>query len=136
MAFKNEVVSDEDIDRYHLPFAKGDGRWWTRDAERDYYLWGGLSGNRAFDDVCEGRFHFFVDGEVYWVKLLPGKWSQSLKESPYIVSWNEIIRIQPEMIEGRSRTRFVSLLKEALVAYGYEGEDDTWVKNVKVLFNF
>jgi len=42
MTFVNEVVSDEDIDRYGLPFEKGSGRYWTRDAERDFYLWGGM----------------------------------------------------------------------------------------------
>jgi hypothetical protein len=136
MAFKNEVVSDEDIDRYHLPFPKGEGRWWTRDAERDYYLWGGLTGNRAFDDTCEGRFHFFVDGTNYWVKLLPGICSKSLKENPYTISWNSIIRIQPDINGDIEMDRFVTLLKEALVVYGYEGEDDGWVKNVRVLFGF
>ncbi|MFM1800044.1 MAG: hypothetical protein RLZZ117_2322, partial [Cyanobacteriota bacterium] len=54
MAFTNEVVSDADIDRYDLPFQKGEGRWWTRDAERDYYLWGGLSGNPAYGTELEG----------------------------------------------------------------------------------
>ncbi len=41
MAFVNEVVSDEDIARYNLPFKPGAGRYWTRDKENDCYLWGG-----------------------------------------------------------------------------------------------
>ena len=31
MAFVNEVVSDEDIAKYNLPFKPGAGRYWTRD---------------------------------------------------------------------------------------------------------
>jgi hypothetical protein len=136
MAFKNEVVSDDDIDRYQLPFTKGEGRWWTRDAERDYYLWGGLSGNRAFDDTREGRFYLYVDGIIYWVKLLPGKGSESLKESPYVISWKTIARIEPQIVDQVFASRFIDLLKEALVVYGYEGQDDGWVKNAKVVFEF
>ncbi len=136
MAFKNEVVSDVDIDRYQLPFPKGEGRWWTRDAARDYYLWGGLSGNRAFDETSEGRFHFYVSGVLYWVKLQPGHGSKSLREDPFVVAWKSILRVDPVILDLESYARFVSLLKEALLAYGYEGEDDGWVRNVKVVFDF
>lgn len=136
MAFKNEVVSDEDIDRYNLPFPKGGGRWWTRDAERDYYLWGGLVGNPAFDDMREGRFYFFASGEVYWIKLIPGMGSKSLKESPFTIRWESIGRIEPEIRNHEQRIQIVQLLKEALVCYGYEGQDDGWVKNTRVAFGF
>jgi hypothetical protein len=136
MAFKNEVVSDEDIDRYNLPFPKGGGRWWTRDAERDYYLWGGLSGNLAFDDVQEGWFYLYVDGTTYWIKLLPGKGSESLRDSPYIIKWNSVARIEPNVSESDKYLKLISILKEALVVYGFEGQDDDWVKNPKVVIGF
>jgi len=136
MAFKNEVVTDEDIDRYNLPFSKGGGRWWTRDAERDYYLWGGLVGNPAYDDVQEGRFFLYVEGTTYWVKLLPGKGSQSLRESPYIIKWDSVTRIEPAVSETKKYSQILSILKEALTAYGYEGQDDDWVKDPKVVISF
>lgn len=136
MSFKNEVASDEDIDRYNLPFPKGGGRWWTRDAERDYYLWGGLSGNLAFDDMQEGRFFLYVKGKTYWVKLLQGKGSESLRESPYIIKWDSLARIEPTISEPDKYAQITGILKEALIVYGYEGQDDNWVKNAKVVIDF
>ena len=136
MAFKNEVVSDADIDRYKLPFPKGEGRWWTRDAERDYYLWGGLVGNLAYDDMKEGRFLLYLNGPIFWVKILPGIWSESLTASPYLVSWETIARIEPQVSDSRTYSHLVSALKEALLAYGYEGQDDNWIKDIKVSFGF
>ena len=62
MAFVNEVVSDADIDAYGLPFEKGKGHWWTRDKERDLYLWGGRGGNPLWDEEIQGRFHLFISG--------------------------------------------------------------------------
>lgn len=136
MAFKNEMVSDADIDRYNLPFPKGGGRWWTRDAERDYYLWGGLTGNLAYDDRQEGRFFLYIKGSTFWIKLLPGKGSKSLRESPYIIRWESITRIEPKIKEPEEYLEIIRVLKEALIAYGYEGQDDGWVKDVRVEVNF
>ena len=136
MAFNNEVVSDADIDRYNLPFQKGGLRWWTRDAERDYYLWGGLSGNPAFDDVLEGWFYLYVDGFTYTFFLKPGKFSNSLKDIPYIVVWDCILRIIPEVDSSENYRRLVLLLKEALTKYGLYGEKTKWPVKTKVIFNF
>jgi hypothetical protein len=136
MAFKNEVVSDEDIDRYNLPFPKGGGRWWTRDAERDYYLWGGLSGNPAFDDMQEGRFFLYVEGKTYSITIMPGNYSQSLKESPFIITWTKVLQITPET-EGQSHRKYIiQILKEALIIYGYDGENNAWPKSKKIVFEF
>jgi len=136
MAFKNEVVSDADIDRYKLPFPKGGGRWWTRDAERDYYLWGGLVGNPAFDETQEGRFFLYMNKVVYWVKLLPGEGSKSLKDSPYIIRWDCVAQIEPEITDQNELLLITSILKQALTVYGYEGQDDGWVKKTTVSFSF
>lgn len=136
MAFKNEVVSDADIDRYKLPFPKGEGRWWTRDVERDYYLWGGLVGNLAYDEMQEGRFNLYVDGVLYWVKLHPGNGSRSLSETPYIVEWKSIGRIQPPIADGDRQLQVIDTLKEALVVYGYDGHNDNWLKAIRVQFGF
>jgi hypothetical protein len=136
MAFKNEVVSDDDIDRYQLPFTKGEGRWWTRDAERDYYLWGGLSGNRAFDDTREGRFYLYVDETLYFFLLCPGSNSKSLKENPYIVQWKSILYAEPEISEANSFRTIVGILKEALLVFGLHGENTLWPVRTTVLFDF
>ena len=88
MGFVNEVVSDEDIERYGLPFKKGSGRYWTRDAERNYYLWGGLQGNRAIDENVQWRFHFFNGTEKILFNLKRGKGSTKYSESPYVIDWD------------------------------------------------
>jgi hypothetical protein len=64
MAFVNEVVSDADIDKYGLPFKKGSGRYWTRDAEKDMYLWGGKGGNPSFGEEIQGRFRLYLDHKL------------------------------------------------------------------------
>ncbi|MFN9545511.1 MAG: hypothetical protein ACK6AD_00350 [Cyanobacteriota bacterium] len=136
MAFNNEVVSDADIDRYNLPFQKGGLRWWTRDAERDYYLWGGLSGNPAFDDVLEGRFYLFVDGQIYGFILRPGKFNTSVTSIPFVVRWEKVQYIIPEPKSHRKSKKLISILKEALTVYGLHGERS--VRNIytRVEFKF
>ena len=136
MAFNNEVVSDADIDRYNLPFQKGDGRWWTRDAERDYYLWGGISGNLAYDTVERGRFYLYTEGEIHGFILRPGKFSASLKEIPYIVCWDGISRIIPEPNSDQQEKQLIDILKEALIEYGLHGEKNAWPIETLVKFNF
>lgn len=136
MAFKNEMVSDADIDRYNLPFPKGGGRWWTRDAERDYYLWGGLTGNLAYDDRQEGRFDLYADKTTYSIALIPGKGSQSLKELPYLIRWKKVLQITPEIQDTCKRELIIKHLKEALTIYGYDGENNTWPKTTKIIFEF
>ena len=66
MAFVNEVVSDEDIAKYNLPFAPSTKCYWTRDKERDYYLWGGISADyargyepgRSLSSICQRQAAF------------------------------------------------------------------------------
>jgi hypothetical protein len=136
MAFKNEVVSDVDIDRYQLPFPKGEGRWWTRDAARDYYLWGGLSGNRAFDETSEGRFFLYVNGTVYMFLLSPGKISPSLKENPFLIQWKSIVNVQPKISDHFCLAELTCILKEALKVFGLYGENTLWPVKTKVIFDF
>jgi hypothetical protein len=136
MAFKNEVVSDADIDRYKLPFPKGGGRWWTRDAERDYYLWGGLVGNPAFDETQEGWFDLYVDGIIHTVVLASEVNLEGDKETPYTMHWKKIVRISPSKEEEANYGYFKILLKEALTAYGLDGETVPGRKETVVRFSF
>ena len=136
MAFINEVVSDADIDRYNIPFRKGDQLWWTRDAERDYYLWGGLDGNLAYDDFQEGHFNLYVDGAVHGIKLQPGEFSKSIKDVPYIVCWDKVLRIIPEPESPEQELQLIIILKEALSVYGFDGEKNLWPVETEVTFKF
>ncbi|MBM5816102.1 MAG: hypothetical protein FJ083_05800 [Cyanobacteria bacterium K_Offshore_surface_m2_239] len=136
MAFKNEVVSDADIDRYKLPFQKGEGRWWTRDAERDYYLWGGLSGNPAYDTEQRGWFYLYINKEIHTFLIQPGMFSQSLKDNPYIVRWKHLLRIIPDPTSADNQEFLVSVLKEALSIYGLQGEQRKWPISIQVYFDF
>jgi hypothetical protein len=136
MAFKNEVVSDADIDRYNLPFQKGDGRWWTRDAARDYYLWGGLSGNPAYGTEQEGRFYLYVDGNVHFIIVFLTENLNNVEDFPRTRNWQEIARIVPEPDDFRHKARLGKIIKEALNAYGYDGQNDDCSKDVRVVFGF
>jgi hypothetical protein len=136
MTFKNEVVSDADIDRYELPFKKGDRRWWTRDAERDYYLWGGLNGNLAFESEQEGWFYLYVDRVIYGVKMIPGLFSESLQTDPYIITWKAVALIVPNPNSTWRKKRLTGILKEALSMYGLFGENDKKPFNWQVNFDF
>jgi hypothetical protein len=136
MAFVNEVVSDADIDKYKLPFAKGGGRYWTRDAERDFYLWGGLSGNPAYGEMTQGHFCLFIDRQLLRISLVPGNGSMKYSETPFIVSWRSIIGIEPTDLGGVGEDRIVSVLKEALHTYGDDGETNQYARDLCVVFEF
>lgn len=136
MAFVNEVISDADIDRYQLPFPKGSGRYWTRDAERDYYLWGGLSGNPAFGDEIRGRFWLYLAGGIWNISIEPGEWSRKFTESPYRVSWISVSGMEPRPKSDLERRQVVNVLREALVVYGRDGQENRYTPVVDVKFGF
>jgi hypothetical protein len=136
MAFVNEVVSDEDIDRYGLPFKKGSGRYWTRDAERDYYLWGGIGGNTALGEDILGRFHLWISNRLIRVILQPGAGSNSYSESPYNIVWDSVLYIDHAAMNGLIFDQFIGVLKEALSIYGEDGEENSFAKNLAITFKF
>ena len=122
MAFVNEVVSDADIDKYGLPFKKGSGRYWTRDAEKDMYLWGGKGGNPSFGEEIQGRFRLYLDHKLLHVVLRPGSGSTSFLDSPYVIRWDSVVYIKPADLHGISMEQVLSALKRALLVYGQDGE--------------
>lgn len=136
MAFVNEVVSDEDIVKYNLPFKPGAGRYWTRDRERDCYLWGGIVENFAFGYDPEGQFDFYCADILLRVSLNMGQGSSSFKESPYRIIWSEISHIQPCDLGGLSLHDVVPLLKSALVTFGYDGRKNIFAPSRIVSFGF
>ncbi|MCS5698254.1 hypothetical protein NZK32_04255, partial [Cyanobium sp. FGCU-52] len=125
MPFVNEVVSDEDIDRYGLPFEKGSGRYWTRDAERDFYLWGGKVGNPAFGIEFEGQFHLYAYGVDVLICLEPGAGSSRLSDRPFIVRWSRLKSISPSNCHGLGVNEALLIMKEALNVYGRNGRSDS-----------
>jgi len=136
MAFVNEVVSDADIDKYGLPFPKGSGRYWTRDAERDMYLWGGKGGNPAFGDRIYGYFHLFMEGIDLSIRIEPGEGSHSFGEHPYMIKWGQIARISPLDLGGLARPEVIHNLKEALIVYGEDGRENAFAPVRVVSFAF
>lgn len=136
MGFVNEVVSDDDIDRYGLPFRKGSGRYWTRDAERDYYLWGGKSGNPALGEQRIGSFYLYIDGQALHVKLKPGHGSIRYSDSPFIIRWDSIISVDPSLRSPSEQDRVISILREALAVYGDDGRENKFAKNRIVISSF
>lgn len=135
MPFKNEVVSDEDIDRYNLPFPKGEGRWWTRDAERDYYLWGGRVGNLAYEDSQEGWFYLYIGGVTYDIYLEPGQQEKDALKGEMVFRWRKITRVNPELSQTDFE-RVVGILKEALVSFGFDGRQNIYFPHFRVEFDF
>ena len=136
MGFINEVVSDADIDRYGLPFRKGSGRWWTRDRERDLYLWGGLSGNPAFDEPILGIFQLHLAGETYEVVLRPGAGSMNYSETPYVIAWESVIEINPSPGSSENREEILSVLRQGLVVYGEDGMENKYAPIREIICSF
>ena len=136
MAFVNERVSDEDIDAYELPFIKGDDQWWTRDKERDIYLWGGRSGNPARGEQIIGRFHFYMSGTRLLLGISLGQWSKDWHVKPYVVAWDQLLWIEPANCGELDRANMISLLKEALITYGRNGWENRNTPDRIVNFGF
>lgn len=136
MPFVNETVSDADIDHYGLPFQKGRLQYFTHDSATQRYLWGGMSGNPAYDDIREGRFHLFTNNQLYRIVIQPGEVTRTYKISPYKLEWKEIISITPEPGNAELRGQILDELKEALLVYGVDGRENKYTQNRQILFGF
>jgi hypothetical protein len=136
MAFVNEIASDEDIAKYKLPFVPGTKCYWTRDRERDIYLWGGISGNYARGYESEGRFHLFFKGKHLAFFLNLGDGSKSFKEVPYRIVWKSVVRVDPSDFAGLDPCELIDVLKEALSVFGYDGRRNVFAPARLVMFEF
>ncbi len=136
MAFVNEVVSDEDIARYNLPFKPGDGRYWTRDRELDSYLWGGIIEDFSREYIPEGRFWLFIRNTLLDVSLnLESACGGSSVVQPTIV-WKEVSHIQPFDLGGLDMHEVLSVLRSALSVFGVDGEGGQSPLGPEVIFQF
>ena len=91
MPFINELVTDADIDYYGLPFEKGRPRYWTHDKSTRRYLWGGMSGNPAADDIQQGCFWLYTDNQLYYIIVHTGSVSSSYAGIPCRTVWEREI---------------------------------------------
>ncbi len=136
MAFVNEVVSDEDIARYNLPFKPGDGRYWTRDKELDSYLWGGIIENYSRDYIPEGRFWLCIRNTLLDVSLnIDNVHDRSLVSNQAIV-WKEVSHIQPSDLGGLDIDEVLTILRSALSVFGFDGEESRQSRERIVMFRF
>ena len=140
MAFVNEYISKEDIEKYDIF-----GIWnkflpereqvkketekryipqWTIDRERE--IWFSYAGRVIDQDLDFGQ----GTGEVIWylnykgknleVRLQRGKESFTIKERPYIKNWI-FLSITPESLDDISNKELRNIIKEALDVYGTNG---------------
>jgi hypothetical protein len=136
MAFVNEVVSDEDIAKYNLPFAPGSKCYWTKDSARSLYLWGEISENPAREYPSEGRFSLLLQSRLLVFVLRRGDGSTSFRDDPYRIVWKEIMRVQPADFAGFNPQLVILRLKEALSCFGYDGRRNAFAPNRVVTFEF
>ncbi|WP_216922693.1 hypothetical protein [Synechococcus sp. CCAP 1479/9] len=123
MGFVNEVVSDEDIARYNLPFKPGDGRYWTRDRELDCYLWGGIIENFSREYIPEGRFWLFMRDTMLDISLNVEIVSIGSQVNAPKIVWKEVSHIQPSDLGGLDMHEVLSVLRSALAVFGLDGEE-------------
>lgn len=136
MAFVNEVVSDEDIAKYKLPFALGSKCYWTKDSTRNLFLWGEISADPARGYLPEGRFSLIMESRLLVFFLSPGNVSTSFRDDPYRIVWKEIMRVQPADFAGLDPKVVILYLKEALSCFGYDGRRNIFAPNRVVAFEF
>jgi hypothetical protein len=136
MGFVNEVVSDEDIARYNLPFKPGDGRYWTRDKELDCYLWGGIIENFSREYIPEGRFWLFMQDTLLDISLNVDTVSGGSLGNAARIVWKEVSDIQPGDLGGLDMHEVLSVLRNALTVFGIDGEESRPPLKPSVAFLF
>ena len=140
MAFVNEYISKEDIEKYDIfgirnKFLTGSYQitkerekhfnlTWVIDRERE--IWFCYAGRVIDQDLDFGQ----GTGEEIWylnnkgtnleVRLQRGKESFTIKERPYIKNWI-FLSITPESLDDISNKELRNIIKEALDVYGTDG---------------
>lgn len=154
MAFVNEIVSEEDIQKYQLdeikkefnPYSWINGRpegfWhvWTVDRERDIYF---MQVNMIEECGPSGRpeptskyiFILNIQGKGVRVLLKRVRCPKSFSDSPFIIGWS-LLEIDIPKTFSLHRDDVFQLLKEALTTYGYRGAYSEQVPNTIVEFDF
>ena len=155
MAFINEIVLEEDIQKYGLdelkkkfsPYTWMDGRpkefWhaWTIDRERNIYFMPvkmveevGPSGRP--EPTSKAIFILNIQGVNIRVFLDRIRCPNSFSDTPFVISWSLLEIDDSEELHLFSTGDVVQILKEALTAYGYRGAYSNQAPNSKVEFDF
>jgi hypothetical protein len=133
MAFRNELISESDSERFGFRMNFG-YQYWTRDSQRDYYLRGGIDDRTAYGEMYLGRFDLYINGVTYNIVVKPGVGSVSFDDKPFLILWDELCSMHPSPQDSSSFV--LNILKEALTAYGYFGQLQQDHSNLLVRFNF
>ena len=159
MAFVNERVSEEDIQKYGLDELKreyfpSDCEWingrppafrhaWTIDRERDIYFMPvkmvtEIGGSGRPEGTNRTIVHLNFQGREVSLLIERAYCSHSFTDNPFRVAWN-LLDVSTLMAPEIPRATVISVLKEALTTYGYRGADSPPVlsnTNVVVEFGF
>lgn len=162
MAFENEMPTVQKVERFGLQtgarFLQPEWhRILTVDHERNFHLWGGLTGNPRHCEKVQGDFDFYLNGDEFRVLLSMARSTRSVTDLSYLVRWDAVETIWtvhagqhcalPEsawdaphvghaLLRGRSPDQFLTLLKEALRVHG-AGDSNQLIKGpIVVVFNF
>ncbi|WP_037585256.1 hypothetical protein [Stenoxybacter acetivorans] len=156
MAFVNERVSEEDIQKYGLdelmreffPFdrewknGRPSGFWysWTIDRNRGIYFLitktiteTGDSGRPEPTNKRIAILNF--QGKRISLIIKRTYCSPSFSDNPFLVAWS-LLEINTLEVHEIDRTNIIDILKEALSVYGYRGAYSNRATNVVVKFNF
>lgn len=145
MAFVNEYISDEDVEKYGIAqlreelhfFHATREQWdWTRDRERDAYLMQMRFLGRDF----EPEVWLLYEKGRYCAVMLHRGGSKKLVERPYRRLWHfkgfdEAWTNRCPVPPKEEQPHVIQLLKEALTAYGYAGMRKQLPETI-VSFNF
>ena len=158
MAFVNEIISEEDIQKYGLdevmragnPSSLGwykgrpEGYWhaWTIDRERDIYFMPvkmvtEIGGSGRPEGTNRTIVHLNFQGRCVPVIIKRTYCSPSFKDNPYRIAW-DLVSLDTSNVPEIPKATVISVLKEALKTYGFDGakyplSPDT---NVVVEFDF
>ena len=131
MAFVNEYISDEDVEKYgiaqlreelHFYHATREQWSWTRDRERDAYL---VKVHHLGRDLEPEDWLLYERGRYYAVMLHRAGGSNTLVERPYRILWHfdgfSERRNRCPVPPKEEQPHVIQLLKEGLTAYGLNG---------------
>lgn len=145
MAFINEYVSEENIEKYNLEALYRKMKWgdnwtppgfrfaWTFDAERNSFYIPLKHGREEFSHHCRGVLYF---KGIHWdVEVASGpNNSRSFAEIPYRQNW-ELIHIKHPEGNAVPMEEIIPVLKDALTAFKIDGIY-SYVDDVVTAFGF
>jgi len=140
MAFVNELVPKEDIEKYgldelyrHYSRLAGDSnaaRWgmngldsWIVDRDRDIWFFRAGQGTVAdIPPMATGEDYYILHYKERNIEVLMHEnrkeWSKNVNEKPFRMSW-EILSIKLDSFDGIGTETIINIITEAMIARGY-----------------